>query len=191
MLMATISPENPWTIEELHRLPDDENKYELVHGELLVTPPPSVSHETILARLTRVLDPYVARHNLGLVFHPRAVFRLGNAVQVEPDLFVRAAHPEDDPRWEHAPAPILVVEVLSRSTRSRDFVKKRNVYRDEAGVPEYWIVDGEQSVIHVVRPGEPDRTESASVIWHPNGASEPLRVLLEDVFPAPDSTTVP
>lgn len=37
----------PWTLERLDRLPDDENRYELVDGELLVTPPPSDVHEAI------------------------------------------------------------------------------------------------------------------------------------------------
>ncbi len=40
-----------WTLEEVHSLPDDGNKYELVRGELFVTPPPGGTHETILARL--------------------------------------------------------------------------------------------------------------------------------------------
>jgi hypothetical protein len=44
-----------WTLEELHSLPDDGNKYELIHGELFVTPPPTDPHETIAARLTRLL----------------------------------------------------------------------------------------------------------------------------------------
>jgi Uma2 family endonuclease len=44
-----------WTLEELDSLPDDGNRYELIHGDLLVTPPPTVSHGTILARLTRIL----------------------------------------------------------------------------------------------------------------------------------------
>jgi Uma2 family endonuclease len=52
-----------WTLAELHRLPEDDgNTYEVVHGELFVTPPPTVDHETVAARLVRVLDPYVERH---------------------------------------------------------------------------------------------------------------------------------
>src|SRR3954464_1486124 len=63
-----------WTLEELHSLPDDGNKYELIHGELFVTPAPSDGHETISARLTRMLDPYVEAQGLGFVYRPRAVF---------------------------------------------------------------------------------------------------------------------
>ena len=61
MHMATATKR--WTLEELHSLPDDGNKYELVRGELFVTPPPTVDHETILARLPN--------QSLRLLHHPR------------------------------------------------------------------------------------------------------------------------
>jgi len=73
MRMATQTKQ--WTLEELHSLPDDGNKYELVRGELFVTPPPTEQHEDILARLTRMIDPFVAANGLGMVYHPRAVVR--------------------------------------------------------------------------------------------------------------------
>ena len=62
-----------WTLEELHSLPDDGNKYELVHGELFVTPPPSAPHQDIIARLARVLDRYVDEQRLGWVYQARSV----------------------------------------------------------------------------------------------------------------------
>ena len=74
-----------WTLAELHRLPDDGNKYELVRGDLFVAPAPSVVHETILVRLTDILAPFVAANDLGNVFHPRAVVRFKGS-EVEPDL---------------------------------------------------------------------------------------------------------
>ena len=78
-----------WTVEELHSLPDDGNTYELVHGELFVTPAPTLLHETVLARLTRILDPYVAANDLGYVYRPRAVIMVGDDTEVEPDFMVR------------------------------------------------------------------------------------------------------
>jgi Uma2 family endonuclease len=51
-----------WTLEELHSLPDDGNKYELLHGELFVTPAPTFDHETTIARLHAVLLPFVMAH---------------------------------------------------------------------------------------------------------------------------------
>src|SRR3954470_2031730 len=128
----------PWTLEELHRLPDDENKYELVRGELFVTPPPTDNHETISARLTRLLDPFVAAHGLGFVYHPRAVMRFQGS-EVEPDLMVRLPRSVRGAEWDSAPTPILVVEVVSGSTRRRDHQQKKTLYM-EAGVAEYWIV---------------------------------------------------
>ena len=93
MVMATETTQ--WTLEELHRLPDDGNRYELVRGTLFVTPAPSNPHEAISARLTRILDPYAAKHALGDVYRPRAVM-LFEGSQVEPDLMVRQPHPEED-----------------------------------------------------------------------------------------------
>jgi Uma2 family endonuclease len=93
--MSMPSQVHRWTIEQLHSLPDDGNKYELIRGQLLVTPAPTVGHETILARLTRLLDPYVEAHDLGLVYRPKAVIRIGTDSEVEPDLMVR--QPPDDP----------------------------------------------------------------------------------------------
>jgi Uma2 family endonuclease len=178
MHMATATKR--WTLEELHRLPDDGNKYELVRGELFVTPPPVPEHETIAARLTDILGPYVRAHQLGHVYHPRAVFRVDGS-EVEPDLMVRQAPTNPDTRWEHMARPILIVEIISDSTRRRDYGRKRDFYIDN-GIAEYWIVDAERATIIVVRPEEPDRVVGDRVIWAPPGASEPLEVELSAVF---------
>ena len=163
-----------WTLEEMHALPEDGNKYELIYGELLVTPAPTNAHETIAARLSAILTPYVQTHRLGMVFHPRAVLRLGNRVEVEPDLMVRQPHPDPHGPWETAPMPILVVEVLSPSTRTHDVGSKRKVYIDEARIAEYWIVDGDERTLTSFAPGRPDVVLRDQVTWHPSGASEPL-----------------
>jgi len=165
-----------WTLEELHRLPDDGNRYELVRGELFVTPPPTDEHATILARLTRMLVPYVEAHGLGLVFHPRAVFRIEGS-EVEPDLMVRREAPGIGNAWEKAPLPLLVVEVVSPTTRRRDQAQKHDLYMD-AGIPEYWMVDAERRVVTVARPGEPRALVNDTLVWHPAGAGEQLAIPL-------------
>lgn len=179
MPMAATSQR--WTLDQLHSLPDDGNKYELVRGELFVTPAPTRTHESILARLTRILDPYVAAHSLGYVFHPRAVVRFDGS-ETEPDLLVRKDDaPELD--WEAAPTPSLVVEVLSPSTRRRDRVEKRQFYLD-AGAATYWIVDADARTVTVVRHRETDLVARETVDWHPAGASAELTVRLNEVFGA-------
>lgn len=179
MVMATETRQ--WTLAELHRLPDDGNRYELVRGELFVTPAPSNPHERIAARLTRIIDPYAAKHGLGDVYHPRAVMMFDGS-QLEPDLMVRLPHAdEDNQAWETAPIPSLVVEIVSRTTWRRDRNEKRALYLD-AGVAEYWFVDGAERTITVVKPASADVTVRDTMCWHPNGASEPLCFDVSEVF---------
>jgi Uma2 family endonuclease len=163
----------------LHALPDDGNTYELVRGELFVTPAPSTGHESIIGRLNAILVPYVAAQRLGHVYGPRSVVRFEGS-EAEPDLMVRASL-SPGMSWDHAPVPILVIEVASPTTHTRDLKEKRSLYLD-AGVAEYWIVDGDARTLTVVRPGAPDVAERDVVRWHPAGASEPLLVPLADVF---------
>ena len=178
--MHMSSAVKQWTLEEVHSLPDDGNKYELVRGELFVTPPPTDPHETIASRLTRILDPYVEQHGLGFVYRPRAVMRFEGS-EVEPDLMVRSLHPSDEPDWDDAPIPLLIVEILSPSTRRRDQVQKRSLYMD-AGVAEYWMVDPERRVVTVVRLGREDVVARETVRWRPDGAAAELTFEVARVF---------
>ncbi len=125
MLMAPAT--TAWTLAELDRLPDDGNKYELIDGTLFVTPAPSPAHEQLASVLHAILGPYVAAERLGHVYTPRAVVR-ANGSEVEPDLMVRPATPTLPETWEHMPTPLLVVEILSQTTRRRDQEQKRAFY---------------------------------------------------------------
>lgn len=181
--MAVSIRTKRWTLAELHRLPEDGNKYEVVRGELYVTPPPTDAHETIAARLSAILTPYVSMHRLGYVYHPRAVMRFAGS-EVEPDLFVRRAHPDrrgDDSDWTRAPTPILIVEILSPYTRRRDRGGKRGLYM-EAGVAEYWVVDSEDRSITVITRRAGEQVVRETVLWHPIGGVEPLTVAVDRVL---------
>ena len=177
--MQMSSAVKQWTLEEVHSLPDDGNKYELVRGELFVTPAPTPSHETIASRLSAILMPYVKQRGLGLVFHPRAVMRFQGS-EVEPDLMVRQP-PRDHETWDTAPTPILIAGIWSPSTRRRDHVQTRSLYMD-AGVAEYWMVDPERRVITVVRLGRDDLEARETMSWRPAGATEDLTFEVASVF---------
>jgi Uma2 family endonuclease len=179
--MAMSNTIQPWTLAELHRLPDDGNRYELVRGELFVTPPPSVEHQEIVDALADLLRPYVARHGLGRLQFPRSVVRIGSHTEVEPDLMVRPVPPMLPASWEAMPRPILVVEVMSSTTRRRDRTEKRWVYRDH-GIPTYWIVDREHRTVRVVTPREEDVDRADTVTWHPEGASAPFVLDVAGLF---------
>ncbi len=178
--MPVATKTKVWTLEEVHSLPDDGNKYELVRGDLFVTPPPGGTHETILVRLSRILDPYVEGQELGFVFHPRSVMRFEGS-EVEPDLMVRQLWTGPDRSWDNAPIPILIVEVFSASTRRRDQNQKKDLYID-AGIDEYWMIDPERHAVIVVRPEGTERTVTDILTWSPPGSSSPLEIRVADLF---------
>jgi len=170
MLMAYTT--QAWTIDQLHRLPDDSNRYELLDGELFVTPPPSPSHELLASRLRSLLEPYVRAHQLGDLFGQRAVVRMFNS-EVEPDLMLRPSVSMASERWDDLPVPSLVVEVLSPTTSRRDQLQKRAYYL-RIGVAEYWIVDGATQTIRVMRAHGDDMVTGTELAWQPVGASDAL-----------------
>ena len=175
-----------WTLEDLERLPDDGNKYELVRGELFVTPAPRQPHEIVLARLSRLLDPFVATHGLGLTLH-RGVIRVQGS-HAEPDLMVRAEPADVNGKWEDSPTPVLVIEVVSPTMWRRDHTQKRDFYR-EIGVDEYWIVDIEDRSVRVVRLNDEDVVEKEGLVWTPRAGLPPLAIsvttLMEGMLPEP------
>jgi Uma2 family endonuclease len=176
--MAVSTAIKSWTLQELHSLPEDGNKYELLEGELLVTPAPAPVHELVLARLTHLLVPYVESNDLGYVYRPRAIIRHRPRTEVEPDLFVSRAIRD----YDRAPTPILVVEVLSPYTRRRDLEMKQAFYLGTKGIPEYWIVDPESRAVIVAREGAPDEHVTGQLTWMPAAVADPLSIDVASLF---------
>jgi Uma2 family endonuclease len=167
-----------WTRADLDRLPDDGNKYEVLDGELFVTPAPSAVHQQIIAWLSQRLTPFVATHGIGVVHQARSVMVNGPARQVEPDLMVLPIGRFDT--WDDAPIPKLVIEVLSKTTRRRDLDQKRRFYI-ERGVAEYWAVDRQnRSVIRIRREGT--ETTAALLTWTPRGSNAALEIDVTAMF---------
>ena len=181
MLMLT-QPHN-WTADDLDLLPDDGNRYEVVDGELFVTPAPSFAHQLVAAAIYNRLHAFVANQKrfAWVMFAPGDV-HVDMKNQVQPDIFVVPRSAAGIPAtWREAPRPILVVEVLSATTARRDRGPKRELYM-RAAIDEYWIVDHEKRRVRVVRRGEPDVEARDRVTWFPAGASEPLVIDLSTLF---------
>jgi len=172
MLMAQTT--GAWTLAELDRLPDDGNKYELVDGELFVTPAPSPIHEALAGELIWILLPYVKAQKLGRLVFPRSVVRQHGS-EVEPDMMVRPATPTRPQTWAEMPTPRLVVEILSQTTRRRDHEQKRAFYL-RIGVAEYWIVDRFERTIRVITPNADDVVCDTELVWIPSGATDALHM---------------
>jgi Uma2 family endonuclease len=173
-----------WTLAELHNLPDDGNRYELLHGELFVTPAPSFDHETIIARLHAVLVQFVMVHETGFVYSGNSVIHWSGS-ELIPDLLVRQSAARNT-EWASAPVPILVVEVLSPATRKRDQEYKRRFYLDEVGVPEYWAVHPDRRSITVMRRDGSSESRHDRLTWSPPGIGARLDIALVDVFGPPE-----
>ena len=169
----------PWTRADLARLPDDGNRYEVLDGQLLVTPQASRSHQRVALGFAIAIERYVQPHGIAHVVGPGAVpfgaNELQPDVQVVPGMDLTAT-------WEAGPAPILVIEVLSRSTARRDFGIKLEAYHDRVNVPTVWIVDREKREVHVCERGMPPRAERQALQWHAPGAPKPLRIDLPAFF---------
>lgn len=154
--------ERPLTEDDFWALPDDENRYEIILGELYVMPPPVPAHEDISQHLNLILLLLVGATGLGKVMTAPVGVRLTAIDVVQPDLVVvRAGREHLIGGREIGGPPDLVIEILSPSTRGKDLVKKRGQYQN-AKIPEYWIVDPEHLTVDVlVLEGERYRT-------HPN-----------------------
>lgn len=182
--MPMLATPHIWTADDLDRLPEDDgNKYEVVDGRLLVTPAPSLAHEAVLIEMARRIRAYCDAGAIGTVFH-RNDLKFDEHNLVDPDLsVVRVALPVGALTWRDVPHPMLVVEVLSRSTRTHDLVWKAALYARER-IPLAWIVDHRERVVHVVRPGLATQRHDASLEWHPTGATVPFRMDLAAFFDA-------
>ncbi len=128
-----------WTYDDLFDLPDDGNRYEILHGELLVTPPPAFGHERVGTKLLVELIRWCEAHTDWTVL-PRGGVYVSQTNWFEPDVVVYPASGDGVTDWRALPVPVLVVEVLSPSTRKRDRHRKRPVYLAH-GVPEVWTLD--------------------------------------------------
>ena len=159
---------------------DEQERMELIYGEIRMMSPPSRAHQSIIMELSRQLATY-------LLGKPCKVYPAPFGVRLfekngdrpydvdtlgEPDISVIC----DPGKLDDAGckgAPDLILEVLSPSTQRHDRLTKFNLYQ-QAGVREYWIVDPEARVV-LVHPLEEGHYHSPAA--YSAGASVPVGVL--------------
>jgi Uma2 family endonuclease len=174
-----------WTIADRDALPDDGNRYEVIDGELFVTPSPTWKHQDAVGRLYRLLSEYLDRERIGHAFLAPADVVFSPKRGVQPDLFIVPLVDGRPPRhFDAVKRLLLAVEVLSPTTARNDRVDKRALYRDEH-VDEYWIVDLDARTVERSTPAEvrPEVLDSR-IVWSPAGATDPLSIDLVAYFRA-------
>jgi Uma2 family endonuclease len=153
MVMSIPTAVRRYTVDEVYAFPEDGNRYEVVHGELLVTPAPWLAHQAVvrefLLRLARYLETLGLERSL---FPGPADIFWGDDVWVQPDLLVVAPE-EITTDWRTCKTLRLIVEVLSPSSARADRLVKRRAYLENA-VATYWVVDAERRVVEVWHPGD-------------------------------------
>jgi Uma2 family endonuclease len=180
--MAMPARSRHWTLSEVRALirdnPRETPRYELVDGELLVTPGAGFVHQRLVVKLIAALHLYLSRYPIGVVMTSPSDVELEEESLVQPDVYVL---PMDEAgRLRGAPADpaaqlLLAVEVLSPSTARYDRVAKRALYQRRA--PEYWIVDNDARIIERWTPAS-DRPEivTTSLAWAPEAAAAPFEL---------------
>jgi Uma2 family endonuclease len=173
-----------YSADMVRALPDDGQRYEVVHGELLVTPAPRAWHQRLAFRLGVVLDEYARRESIGTVWLSPADISWSEDDLVQPDVFVTPLEEARTLDWKRMRTLLLAIEVLSPSTARADRFTKRRRYQ-EAAVPLYWVVDGEAHAVEVwTAEARRPVVERERISWHPAWASAPLTIELEELFRA-------
>jgi Uma2 family endonuclease len=179
--MRMVAP-TYYTADMVRALPDDGKRYEVVHGELLVTPAPRLWHQELVQRTYRALAAYLEREPIGHAFCSPADISWSRDTLVQPDVFVV---PLDEARtldWSRLRHLLLVAEVLSPSSVRADRFTKRRRYQ-EADVGLYWIVDGDAREVEVWTPdAQLPHVERERLTWLPQGAGEPFLLELASLF---------
>ncbi len=173
-----------WTYQDYLQL-DDEQRYEIIEGELLMVPAPSSFHQWYSRNLEMLLFEFVREHDLGYVFDAPIDVILSPANVVQPDiLFIAKARREIIQERGIFGAPDLVVEIVSPSSVHRDYHAKQKLY-ERFGVWEYWLVDPGNRAVDVLGLGDAGYT---SVSFASDGGAvtsqvlDGLTVSLEAIF---------
>jgi Uma2 family endonuclease len=180
------------TYEDLQAIPEDGHRYELIFGEIVMSPSPNTRHQYVLGELFTRMKQHAHDRLLGRVYIAPLDVRLSPNNTVQPDLlFVRRDRLSIVRNDLVDGTPDLVVEALSPSSRAQDLIKKAVLY-GQYEIPEYWIVDPDSNSIsvNVLRDGQyvplSEADGVARSIAIPGFAVQP-----DELFEMPDWMTTP
>lgn len=166
-----------WTtaaVRELMREDRAGPRYELIDGELLVTPAPRSPHQFVVGEFLVLLYEYLERAWVGVALTSPSDLELREGTITQPDVFVvpiGIAIAGDVLEWPEVKTLLLAIEVLSPSSLRADRIVKRDFYL-ENGVEEYWIVDTDARVLERWRPlQETPELLRDTVSWAPRGGN--------------------
>ena len=148
------APERPsdlMTIEDFYRLVPDGQKADLLDGVIYMASPDTRRHDRLGGFIKFLVQGYAENQDLGEVFGSRFAFTLSETYAPEPDIaFVSTPRLHLVQEKGMAGGPDVAIEIVSRGSRSRDYLDKKQAYR-EASVSEYWLIDPLQQRVEFFR----------------------------------------
>jgi Uma2 family endonuclease len=148
MTSAQLTETKRWTYTDYIAL-DNDQRYEIIEGELLMVAAPDVPHQDVSRDLEFIMWQYVKERNLGKVLFAPVDVVLDEENVVQPDIiFIAKEHLGIVQKRGIMGSPDLVVEILSPSSIYEDRYRKKALY-ERFGIPEYWIVDPANRTVEV------------------------------------------
>ena len=184
MAMPARALHRRWTEDDFYAARDAAplgERWELVDGEVLVTPAPHWMNPRIIMRLSVLLYEYVRARAFGEVFTSPLDVKLEPGLVLQPDILV-VPNGELRKRSDVVHRLVLATEVVSPSSARYDRVTKRPHYQRHR-VSEYWVVDDLSQTVERWTPDD-DRPEllAERLVWQPDGVDEPFELDLSQFF---------
>ena len=184
MAMPARALHRRWTEDDFYAARDAAplgERWELVDGEVLVTPAPHWMHQRIIMRLSVLLYEYVRARAFGEVFTSPLDVKLEPGLVLQPDILV-VPNGELRKRSDVVHRLVLATEVVSPSSARYDRVTKRPHYQRHR-VSEYWVVDDLSQTVERWTPDD-DRPEllAERLVWQPDGVDERFELDLSQFF---------
>jgi Uma2 family endonuclease len=134
-------PKKVYTYQDYSELTDDENRYEIIEGELIMSPAPYTIHQKVSRKIVYELMRFVEKVKIGELYYAPIDVLLSNINIVQPDiLFISKENLQIVTEKNIKGVPDLIIEIISPSTGYYDLSSKKDIY-EKFGVREYWIVD--------------------------------------------------
>lgn len=171
----------------------DVNRYELINGRIVMSPPAKFRHGFVEGSLHRLVGTFVEENELGITLGSSAGFDLPTGDTLEPDFsfiskerWAAGPRPQDDDEGFTRLVPDLAVEIVSPSSVRRDRIEKRIIYA-RCGVREYWVIDPARHEV-VLFTSIGDRFDEPRVLVSgevPSRVLPALRVRVEELLAGP------
>lgn len=184
--------QNSYTYDDYLAI-NDGNRYEIIEGELVLTPSPGFIHQNIVVKIEAAIRSLVEQSNAGVTLIAPFDVVLSESVVLQPDvLYISRARYHLITSTCLKGAPDLVVEVISPASGRNDRIIKSRLYR-KYGVKEYWLVDPGAKTVEVLTAD--DRG------WYQAGAYDEedtlfspllsgLQIKLKEIFALPDGLSI-